>query len=63
MRRALLLELDDQIVDDRRESRIANERETKGVSLIVAVKSLAQRDDLVRSKRVEDAGYRIEPEG
>lgn len=23
----------------------------------------AQRDDLVRSKRVEDAGYRIEPDG
>jgi hypothetical protein len=56
-------ELDDQIVDDRREPRITEERETERVCRKAAVASFTQRDDLMRSKGVEDAGDRIDPDG
>jgi hypothetical protein len=55
-------ELDDQIVDDRREPQLTDEREAKGVCLTVAVQSLTQRDDLMRPEGVKDAGYRLDPD-
>jgi hypothetical protein len=54
-------ELDDNVVDDRREPGIADQRETYGVCLVVAVYPLAQRDDLMRPKGVKDPRDRIDP--
>ena len=46
--------LDEDVVDDRRETRIANESETKRVPLEVAMRALAEADDLIGLEEVEN---------
>jgi hypothetical protein len=51
--------LDDDIVDERGETRIANQREPEGVPLLVAVRAFVDRHDVVRLEGIEDGRDRL----
>lgn len=53
-------ELDDDVVYDGWKTGMSNERKPKGVSLLVTVQPLAERNDLVGLEGVEDPGHRID---
>jgi hypothetical protein len=46
-------ELDDDVVDHERKSRVPDQRHSEGVGLFVAVKSFTERDDLMGLECVE----------
>ena len=51
---ASISELHDDVVDDCRNSRIVDERETKSMALLVSVRTLCQSDNRVCAERIED---------
>ena len=53
--------LDDNVVDDGREARIADEGEAHGMGLGVPVYSFPQCDDLMRPEGAQNARYRVDP--
>ncbi|MEI8154623.1 MAG: hypothetical protein WCG92_24020 [Hyphomicrobiales bacterium] len=50
----------DDIVHGRGEPGVANERQPKGMTLLVAVSAITERDHVVRTKRVNDCRNRVD---